>query len=115
MSNLSSLKPAPAAHINLPKASKFNNLPSFIKAGFTHYQKYQNVRKQSFYQRIAVCELLKAKANNIFLEENYSGAISEYEQVTYFPTNSYLLLIGSFHLSIHFLQESKSQATKFYL
>jgi len=80
MSDFSSTKSGSSSSFSLPKAPKFNNMPSFIKSGFLHFQKYQNVRKQSFDQRIAVCELLKAKANNLFLDGLYEEAVSQYEQ-----------------------------------
>ncbi len=81
MSDFSSIKTGSNSALNLPKAPKFTNLPSFTKAGLLHFQKYQNVRKQNFDQRIAVCENLKAKANNLFLDGEYEEAVSQYEQV----------------------------------
>ena len=81
MSDFSSIKSGSNSSFILPKAPKFNSQPSFIKAGLLHFQKYQNVRKQNFDQRIAVCELLKAKANNLFLDGEYEEAVNQYEQV----------------------------------
>lgn len=71
-----------ASSFILAKAPNFNRLPAFIKAGLIHYSKFQNVRSQKFHQRMIVCELLKAKANSLFLEAEIKEATLYYEQVT---------------------------------
>lgn len=82
MKHMSDLTTLPSASsFTLPKAPNFNRLPSFLKAGFIHNSKFQNVRSQKFHQRMIVCELLKAKANSLFLETDIKDATLYYEQV----------------------------------
>ena len=70
-----------------PPAKKFlssqdyNLLPQFLKAGLTYLQKYENVRRQGFRQRLIVCELLKMKGNTLFNENQTKEACCQYEQV----------------------------------
>jgi len=64
--------------------SIYEKTPLFIKAGLLHSSKYDNVRKQGFRQRYVVCDLLKAKGNNLFNENKIQDALREYEQVKIF-------------------------------
>jgi hypothetical protein len=57
------------------------NMPRFIYAGLIYFKKYTNVRRQGFGQRMAVCEHLKTRGNELFKQNDIEGAIKEYEQV----------------------------------
>ena len=73
------MKDTKTNHQRLP----FEERPLFVKAGLHYYTKYENVRKQPFYQRLVVCELLKTRGNNFFNQNNIPAAICEYEQVIF--------------------------------
>lgn len=81
----SSQQESPPAAVKAKAREKkgFESRPLFIKAGLYHYTKYENVRKQSVYQRLVVCELLKTNGNTLFNEEKTQAAIHQYEQVFY--------------------------------
>jgi hypothetical protein len=65
----------------LQKRVKFEAAPVFIKSGLYYLYKFENVRKQGFSQRFAVCDLLKQRGNTLFKHEFYDRAAREYEQV----------------------------------
>lgn len=67
------------------KRKKFEQLPLFIKAGLYYLAKYDNVRKQGFYQRYAVSDHLKSRGNKLFKAESAELAAREYEQVILAP------------------------------
>ncbi len=56
-------------------------LPRFLQAGLSFLQKYENVRRQGFQQRLIVADLLKTRGNALFKEERTREACLEYEQV----------------------------------
>lgn len=62
------------------KRKKFESQPLFLKAGLYFLAKYDNVRKQGFYQRYAVSDHLKVRGNKLFKAESVELAAREYEQ-----------------------------------
>lgn len=58
----------------------FENQPSFVKAGYTYYESYMNTRRQSFYMRFIVSEVLKNNGNNYYKSNDYLKASEEYEK-----------------------------------
>jgi len=60
---------------------KYESLPQFLKSGLSFFEKFKNVRRQNFHQRLLVSDLLKTKGNLLFKDEKYKEACFEYEQV----------------------------------
>jgi len=60
--------------------SESQSLPRFLQAGLSFLQKYENVRRQGFQQRLIVADLLKTRGNALFKEERTREACLEYEQ-----------------------------------
>lgn len=58
----------------------FENQPSFVKAGYVYYECYMNTRRQSFYMRYIVSEILKNNGNNYYKSNDYLKASEEYEK-----------------------------------
>lgn len=71
---------------------EYQSLPRFLQAGLSFLQKYENVRRQGFQQRLIVADLLKTRGNSLFKEERIREACLEYEQVL---LNIFLLSILS--------------------
>lgn len=64
----------------LSRRQKFESQPIFIKAGLYYLNKYENVRKQSFIQKLIVSEHLKQNGNQFFKNGELEKASHEYEQ-----------------------------------
>lgn len=64
----------------LSKRQKFESQPIFIKAGLFYLTKYENVRKQKFFQKFIVSEHLKQNGNAFFKAGEHEKAAHEYEQ-----------------------------------
>ena len=56
---------------------------SFIKNSSQYLDCYKNVRSQRFFQRMAVCDLLKNDGNCHFKSGNFKRATELYEQVKF--------------------------------
>ena len=56
---------------------------SFIKNSSQYLDCYKNVRSQRFFQRMAVCDLLKNDGNCYFKSGNFKRATELYEQVKF--------------------------------
>jgi len=69
-------------HTQSNSPSENQPLPRFLQAGLSFLQKYENVRRQGFQQRLIVADLLKTRGNALFKEERTREACLEYEQVT---------------------------------
>ena len=78
------------------------NMPRFIRAGLIYFKKYTNVRRQGFGQRMAVCEHLKTKGNELFKQNDIEGAIKEYEQVSMpFEFGWIIIFLGRFDFQVY--------------
>lgn len=80
--------------------SKYDSLPRFLKAGLVYLSKYENVRRQGFQQRFIVSDLLKAKGNTFYKDNQIEEACREYEQVL-FTLSKFLFPIGIVYFQIH--------------
>lgn len=65
--------------LNLKK-KLFEKLPQFFKAGVYYTKKLLNTRKQRFFQKIIVHELLKKEGSAYFTAGEYDRALHRYEE-----------------------------------
>ena len=70
-------------NLDFIKFPELNKKPRFIRNSLNFNEEFQNVRKQSFFQKYFACKLLKTKANEFFKHEKYEEAAIEYEKVIF--------------------------------
>ena len=66
--------------IIVSKEINIENEATYIKNLVKHAKEFANVRKQGFYQRLFVAEILKEKGNALYKSKDYESAKTKYEQ-----------------------------------
>ena len=66
--------------IIVSKEINIDNEATYIKNLSKHAKEFINVRKQGFYQRLFVAEILKEKGNALYKSKDFEAAKTKYEQ-----------------------------------